>query len=379
MAPPRKRDSKNRALPDNLYPNGKYWRYRNPITGIVTSINKPMAEAIRLAKLANAKLAPLMADDGALLSILTGEQAPTVVNVLGRFEEEWLTTRTYSPRTLEEIRFKLAKYRADLGSRMFGQLDVLEVASYLDQFSNNAYTKHRGLWVQIFAFAVAKGLAERNCAELTLVKQEEEKKRQRHTKEGVDAILAFEGTSDWLRRAIRLALVSLQRREDIVRWEKAAVDLERNTIKVSPGKTQNYDTPIHLEIVMGEALRSVVKECLASPVVCPFLIHYQPRARKREQLDAKRHWNAVTEDYLTKAFSKARDDSKAYDSIPKGERPTFHELRALGAWLYEQQDYPVEYIQALMGHADAKMTEHYQAGHGESTVLYQRVGADLKL
>ena len=57
-------------------------------------------------------------------------------------------------------------------------------------------------------------------------------------------------------------------------WEKAAVDLDRNTIRVSPGKTQNYDNPIHLEIVMGEALRTVVKECLASPVVCPFL-HYQ--------------------------------------------------------------------------------------------------------
>ena len=77
MNPPRPRTGKNRTLPENLYPNGKYWRYRNPITGVVTSINKPMAEAIKLAKLANAKLAPLMTDDGALLQLLTGEQAPT--------------------------------------------------------------------------------------------------------------------------------------------------------------------------------------------------------------------------------------------------------------------------------------------------------------
>ena len=47
MAPPRKRTAKNRALPDNLYPNGKYWQYRNPITGKKTSINKPLAEAIK--------------------------------------------------------------------------------------------------------------------------------------------------------------------------------------------------------------------------------------------------------------------------------------------------------------------------------------------
>ncbi|MDI6527408.1 tyrosine-type recombinase/integrase [Pseudomonas otitidis] len=377
--PPRKRTPQNRGLPENLYSNGRYFQYRNPITGKKTSINKPLAEAIKLARAANAKLAPLMTDDGALLALLTGEAAPTFEHLLQRFDEEWLPTRTYSARTLQEIRFKLARYREDLGTRMIGQLDVLAVAEYLDQFSNNAYTKHRGLMVQIFAFAVAKGLAERNVAELTLVKVEEEKKRQRHTPEGLAQIIAFEGTPEWLKRAIRLALVSLQRREDIVTWEKAAVDLERNTIRVSPGKTQNYGNPIHLEIVMGEALRAVVKECLASPVVCPYLIHYSPRARKREQLDAKRHWNAVTEDYLTKAFTKARDDSGAYDSMPKGERPTFHEIRALGAWLYEQQGYPQDYIQALMGHADVKMTEHYQAGHGEKEVQYQRVSADLKL
>lgn len=76
-----------------------------------------------------------------------------------------------------EIKFKLARYREDLGDLMMGQLDVLTVAEYLDGFENNAYTKHRGLLVQVFAFAVAKGLCDRNCAELTLVKKEAEKKR----------------------------------------------------------------------------------------------------------------------------------------------------------------------------------------------------------
>jgi hypothetical protein len=32
-----------------------------------------------------------------------------------------------------------------------------------------------------------------------------------------------------------------------------------------------------------------------------------------------------------------------------------------------------------MGHADVKMTEHYQAGHEQKGVEYFRVGADLKL
>jgi len=379
MAPPRGRDVSNRGLPENLYPNGKYFIYRNPVTGKRTSINKPQADAVKLAKMANSKLQPLLDSDGALLAVLTGERAPTFTYLLERFDTEWLVGRGYADRTLKEIRFKLARYTEDLGTRMVGQLDVLTIAEYLDGFENNAYTKHRGLLVQVFAFAVAKGLCERNSAELTLIKKEAEKKRQRHTVEGLNTILEYEGTPVWLKRAIRLGLLSLQRREDIVTWPKSAVDLDQSTIKVSPGKTQNYGKPVHLEIVMGQALREVIIECMKSPVVCPYLIHYSPKARKRAQLDAKLHWNAVTPDYLTKSFAQARDDSKAYEELPVGERPTFHEIRALGAWLYEQQGFAQEYIQGLMGHADVKMTEHYQAGHGDDAVVYMKVKADLTL
>lgn len=380
MAPPRQRSSNNRDVPDNLYPNGKYWQYRNPITGKKTSINLPKPQAFQLARAANAKLAPLMTNEGALLQLLTGEQAPTVKALINRFESEYLPDRKLAESTLKETRIKLERYRVDLGTKMIGQIDVLAMAEYLDQFTNNAYTKHRALWVQIFAFAVAKGLAERNCAELTLQKKEQEKVRQRHTVEGVQKILAAATTPPWLKRAIRLALLSLQRREDLVTWERSAVDMSRNVIRVSPGKTENYDTPIHLEIEMGPDLRAVVQECLSEPIASPYLLCYRPKARKREQIEAKRHWSAVTDDYLTKEFRKARDLAKAYDHIenPKA-RPTVHELRALGAWLYEQQGFSTEYVQVLMGHATPEMTTYYQDGHDQKEVVYQHVQAGLKL
>ena len=38
-----------------------------------------------------------------------------------------------------------------------------------------------------------------------------------------------------------------------------------------------------------------------------------------------------------------------------------------------------KYIQGLMGHADVKMTEHYQGGHGDDAVVYMKVNADLKV
>ena len=132
----------------------------------------------------------------------------------------------------------------------------------------------------------------------------------------------------------------------------------------------------------GDACTSaqVVQECLKEPIASPYLICYQPKARKREQIEAKLHWSAVTDDYLTKEFRKARDLAKAYDHIenPKA-RPTMHELRALGSWLYEQQGFSTEYVQALLGHATPEMTAYYQDGHAQKEVIYQHVQAGLKL
>lgn len=378
MSPPRRRSAANRHLPANLYPNGKYFQYRNPLTGKKTSINKPLNEAIRLAKAANAKLMPLVADHR-LLEMITGEAAPRVAGLLDRFESEWLPERQLAVSTLSEVRIKLDRYRKDLGKKLVGQIDVLALADYLDQFSNNAYTKHRAQMVQIWDFAVAKGLADRNVADMTMRKREQAKVRQRHTLAGVNAMLDAESTPDWLKRAIRLALLSLQRREDIVTWERSAVDLDANLIRVSASKTQNYTVPVHLEIEMGPDLRQVVMECLAEPILSPFLICYRPARRRRDQMDAKLHWSAVTEDYLTKQFRVARDKCKAYDHMPAIARPTFHELRALGAWLYQQQGVDQSYIQALMGHATEEMTEYYQEGHETKGPVFQRVLAGLKL
>ena len=62
----------------------------------------------------------------------------------------------------------------------------------------------------------------------------------------------------------------------------------------------------------------------------------------------------VTAGDLTKEFAKARDASGAYKDLPAKAKPTFHELRAYGSWLYEQQGFEKAYVQALMGHANEK-------------------------
>ncbi|WP_223815876.1 hypothetical protein [Pseudomonas chlororaphis] len=51
---------------------------------------------------------------------------------------------------------------------------------------------------------------------------------------------------------------------------------------------------------MSTALREVVGEYLLSPLASPYLIHYKPKARRSEQIDAKEHWTSVAPDYLAK-------------------------------------------------------------------------------
>ena len=64
-----------------------------------------------------------------------------------------------------------------------------------------------------------------------------------------------------------------------------------------------------------------------------------------------------------KQFKKHRDASGAYDHLEKEERPSFHDIRALGILMYHKAGYPMDYIMALAGHAKQSTTEHYIEGH----------------
>tara|TARA_R110001599_G_scaffold140383_1_gene320408 strand:+ start:8621 stop:8953 length:333 start_codon:yes stop_codon:yes gene_type:complete len=65
----------------------------------------------------------------------------------------------------------------------------------------------------------------------------------------------------------------------------------------------------------------------------------------------------------TKQFRKWRDESGVYDHLQPRERPSFHDIRALGIMPYFKAGYPKEYIMALAVHANEDMTNHYIDGH----------------
>jgi integrase len=139
--------------------------------------------------------------------------------------------------------------------------------------------------------------------------------------------------------------------------------MQERTITILQQKTRNYANPIYIKIKMGDELYTAVKECLSSGIPCPYLIHYRPIRMTTKVRQSKSHPFAVTLDHLTKSFSDVRDTCGAYNHLPPKLRPTLHDLRALGSYLYKKAGYPIEYIQALDGHADVATTERYIDGH----------------
>lgn len=187
--------------------------------------------------------------------------------------------------------------------------------------------------------------------------------RQRHTIEGLIAIRAI--SPDYLQRAIDLALHSVQRRADLVNLKRTDINLPNNTMTVLQEKSRNYANPIYIEVDMHPELQQAVLNCVSSPLAfqCPYLLHYQPD-RITKQIKQKTHHLAMTGDFLGKEFAKYRDKSNVYSHLEIGQRPSFHDIRALGIKLITDK-YGQAYAIALAGHADERMWKHYLDGHEE--------------
>tara|TARA_B100001123_G_C15273341_1_gene1011147 strand:- start:461 stop:1483 length:1023 start_codon:yes stop_codon:yes gene_type:complete len=214
----------------------------------------------------------------------------------------------------------------------------------------HGWQKHRVIWIGLYKFAIANGWAESNEAEKTLLPPNLERKRQRHTLEGYNAI--YEKADDWLQIAMELAVSSLQDRSTLCAALRA--DYDDGIWQCIRPKT---GARLAIKVAPATRLHTALERAMSAPVFGSHLIRRDPTRRvTRPGMD----FSAVTPDYLSKAFAKAR--AGVYD-LPADEQPGFHDLRALGSWLYKKAGYPAEYVQALMAHSDKAMTAHYQEGH----------------
>jgi len=394
MARPRTKG--RRDLPDNLHPVLKnritYYSYRNPNTGERTGFGTDKKLAVIAAKRMNALI--YSADDQVMQLVSLAQQPvelrqsasqtdTLLTDYLDHFNTSILPKRRnrkgqpLSPKTLQDYANQIEHMKSSqlgamsigfIGSNTHSREARKAINLYLNQFPDTSSNRRRGLLIQILKQAIGDGECDRNNADDT-IKKTEEIKRQRLPLAAFQQI--YEAAAPWYKNVLDLALQTLQRREDLVVMEFAQI--ENNQLRFVQIKTGRA-----MAINIGPELDGIIKRCRDN-VPSPYLIHYKPIKVSRAQLDSKNHWTSVTEDKATKHFSELRDALGIFDELEPRERPSFHEIRALGADLYREAGWTEEAIQQLLGHADAKMTQVYLDRHRKDVVEYNVVESGLKL
>lgn len=364
--------TKNKGLPENLYTHvvkGRtYYRYKHPITKKMHSLGCDKQQAVVAARVANNKL--FKPDD--LVKNILGNNSITLKDLIEQFEANKLPTMEIGPKTLEHYKRRLNRIKKDRGHWIVSDTGTDEIAEYLDKnFKNDAYIKHRSVVSKLFNYAQNKGYRKDNPVEPTESKSSVKKQRQRLKIEEFVAIHKI--APDWMKIAMELGLVTLQGRYEVLNMKFS--DVNDGYLHVIREKTKKNEWA-HLRIEMNPTLESLQRRARNSGLVSPYFVHREPG--RRASAKDRNHWTQLTLNDFSARFREIRDETGLFNKLAPQQRPTFHEIRSLGSWLYEKQGFDTgEYVQKLMAHADEKTTEYYQSGHEQKWMNVQ-AGLDIK-
>ena len=341
--------------------NGIYYRYRHPNTGEFHQMGTDKVKAIQAARKLNSYLSP----NTDLVRTVLGDNRFTWDQLVARFKLERQEKEGKKARTTIEENYRLQHIEKGIGKVALEDTTQRMLSEWLDKnFSNNAYTKHRGTLIKLMNFGIAKGMfpdGQVNLAAATLTEREEPKIRQVLTIDQFRDIREL--CAPWVQVAMDIALVTLQRRSDLIKMKYT--DIRDGYLYVVQSKTEAHGLSAHLRIKIGDSLSEIISRSRALPPLSPFIIHRIPD--RRVGFQGQEHFAQLRDQTLTKAFSRARDSLPAFKKMPMEQRPTFHEIRGLGGAQYLEQGYSKEYVQLLMGHTTMKMTEGYTDQHGNWT------------
>jgi len=351
---------RKRKIP-NLYSNngGTSFRYKHPVEGTWHGLGSDEAKARVAAKRLNAILLP----ENDLVSGVLGNE--TLSQHIQWMRENILPEREYSQSTIEmyEIRFRQLE-REIGGGRALDEVTVHMLSKVMEKLTPRTANQFRQVSVDVFRVAMSRGLCSDNPAEATL-KRREKKSRKRLTYEQYLQIRNHGDMPQWMRNAMDVGLYSLQRRGDITQMKFS--DIKDGSLYVIQEKTQKHDTA-YLKINIGPELAQILRRC-RDDINSPFIIHRRPeKIIKRKGM----HWTQIKPEMISRHFQKVA--ALVMPDTPADERPTFHEVRALGIKKYKDQKLEAK---KLAGHSSDKMTNNYDSGHEE--IRWVEVDAHLSL
>lgn len=345
----RPRSAGRRDLPANLYIQKKgkrtYFMYRRPDTGRTKSLGTNRPEALRAARLLNNQLMSFPTAERLASRVLAAKNP--LHDWIESFRDRVLPQRRnkrgvpLAQKTIREYAAQLKRVDSALGTKDVAQITRRDVAAFLEPLPPTMRNRMRGLLSDLFATAVAEGHRDDNPVAGTL-KATEVVARQRLTKEEFDAIRT--AADEWFRRALDLALITVQRREDLAHLTHD--DVRDDCLHIVQQKTGAR---------LRLALTGRLKEVIGSRGPVPEIL-WRPTEKGPRRL---------TVEVLSREFARLRDKVLPDDPRPAAAKPTFHEIRALGARLYKDRGADP---QALLGHVDPQMTRTYLDRHEERWV-----------
>lgn len=363
----RPRKDSNRDLPANLYDrNSGYFIYLNRLTNQTVKLGRvPRKDAIRQAIEANTWIDGELAKND-VLAIVKRSTGPALADWLDKYSA-LLERRGMAKTTKRQADWHRRALEAQFGSKTMTELEEPRIwADWLDGFiedgKHGAASNWKSYVQDVWREACAQGWAKTNPI-LVLRRVPSGTKRARLTLDGFRAIYTEAVKSDpWLQRAMELAIITGQRREDLAAMQfrkraDATAWIESGMLYVRQGKTgAQIAIPLDLRLdILDLTLADVVVKC-RDAVVSPWLIHqirHQSRVKPGDPLSLNR---------LTKGFAKARDALPRF--WPEGiEPPTFHEMRSLSIRLWTEQA-GADFAQAIAGHKDAATTAVYRDVRG---------------
>ncbi|ENN8392458.1 MULTISPECIES: phage integrase Arm DNA-binding domain-containing protein [Serratia] len=382
-ARPRRRE--NRHLPDQLYFDKATGVYRfTLVTGKRKSLGKDRALAIDISREYNNRMRPenavsidsLIRESGGI----QGEARPFAEHV-DRIMARAIEDERPSDNTKDDWNNDAKRVKEFFVNIPACDIELEHVNAYIKEYhaeaSANVQNRKVSFLKKLFSYAVDESLMLDNPATRKKMRRTDEKKRQRLS---LEHFLAIRNAAlPWLRTAMDLALQTTHARLEVSRirysirepkngicgcvWLEQPVNGIYGTLYIHRQKVQKKEAS-HVAIPIGEVLKKIIEESRDN-VASPYVVHRIPDRNVKRSKEVA-HPTQVAPDYLSRSFSKLRDQLGLSDHLEIEERPTFHEIRALAAHLFDNQGIDP---QGRMAHSDAKSTKIYTQNHIDWVVV----------
>ncbi len=377
-ARPRKRE--NRNLPDYLLFDKGTGQYRfTLITGPRKSLGTDRVMAIAIAKEYNLRMRPeaipsiesLIRESGGV----NNEARPFAIHadsLLNRAINDERPSGDTQAVWLNDIE-RVKDFFQDIFAC---DIELEHVNAYIKKYhsesSANVQNRKVSFLKKLFSYAVDESLMMDNPAERKKMRRTDSKVRRRLSLEDYQKI--HQASPLWLQTAMDLALQTTHARLEVSRirysikqpsegvcgcvWFAEPKEDIYGTLYIHRQKVQ-FKEASHVAIPIGPILKEVIERSRDN-VASPYVVHRLPLKRSNPTSKEVRHPTQVAPDYLSRSFSAMRDHVGVGKSLPEEQRPTFHEIRALSAFLFDKQGIDP---QGRMAHSDAKSTKIYTENH----------------